>query len=98
MLIPPPGRWIGICVAVCVLVLFFFPLAQGSFQATHGPITAFRARRLIFGIIRFVIRNVLLAFARVLPACSLGLLGLAQGVNGPGGFVDATPSMAILRC
>jgi hypothetical protein len=29
---------------VCVLALFFFPLAQGSFQATHGPTTTFRAK------------------------------------------------------
>lgn len=38
------GRCLGIVFVVCVLALFFFPLAQGSFQATHGPTTTFRAK------------------------------------------------------
>ena len=38
------GRWIVLLIALCVLLLFFFPLMQGPFQATHGPTTAFRAR------------------------------------------------------
>lgn len=33
------------CAAVCVLLLFFFPLVHGPFQATHGPTTAFRWRK-----------------------------------------------------
>jgi hypothetical protein len=37
------GRWMVFFIAVCVLLLFFFPLVQGPFQATHGPTTAFRA-------------------------------------------------------
>ena len=49
------GRWIVPLIALCVLLLFFFPLMQGPFQATHGPTTAFRARMaflvLIFSII-----------------------------------------------
>ena len=49
------GRWMVPFIAVCVLLLFFFPLVQGPFQATHGPTTAFRARIaflvLIFSII-----------------------------------------------
>ncbi|HEX7289019.1 MAG TPA: hypothetical protein VF532_22735 [Candidatus Angelobacter sp.] len=98
MLIPPPGRWIGVCVTVCVLALFFFPLAQGSFQATHGPITAFRARRLIFGIIHSLVRKFLVALARVLRAGSLQRLGLAWRRLGPPSFAHAAPSMAILRC
>lgn len=98
MFIPPPGRWLGFCVAACVLALFFFPLAQGSFQATHGPTTAFRARRLIFGIIHSVVRSVLRAFARLLTACPVKLLGLTWRMRGPGSFVGAAPSTAILRC
>jgi hypothetical protein len=41
-------------IAVCVLLLFFFPLTQGPFQATHGPTTAFRAR-MVFLILIFAI-------------------------------------------
>jgi hypothetical protein len=48
-----PG--IGCFAAVCVLLLFFFPLVHGPFQATHGPTTAFRARKaflvLLFSIV-----------------------------------------------
>src|SRR5579864_838454 len=30
------GRCIGVSTVVCVLLLFFFPLAHGNFQSTHG--------------------------------------------------------------
>jgi hypothetical protein len=36
---------IGCFAGICVLLLFFFPLVHGPFQATHGPTTAFRARK-----------------------------------------------------
>ena len=36
---------IGCFAVVCVLLLFLFPLTHGSFQETHGPTTAFRARK-----------------------------------------------------
>ena len=39
------SRYLCIFAVVCVLALFFFPLAHGPFQATHGPTTALRARR-----------------------------------------------------
>jgi hypothetical protein len=45
------GRWIGSCAAVCVLLLFFFPLVHGPFQATHGPTTEFRAWRVLLSLI-----------------------------------------------
>lgn len=32
----------------CVLVLFFFPLPQGSFISTHGPVTALRALQALY--------------------------------------------------
>lgn len=38
-------RCVGFCAVVCVLLLFFFPLLQGPFQATHGPTTDFRAKQ-----------------------------------------------------
>ena len=38
-------RLMVFCAAVCVLLLFFFPLVHGPFQATHGPTTALRWRK-----------------------------------------------------
>jgi hypothetical protein len=37
--------------AVCVAVLFFFPLSFGTFQATHGPTTEFRSLRATVAIV-----------------------------------------------
>jgi len=31
-------------VLICVLALFFFPAARGSFSSTHGPVTGGRSR------------------------------------------------------
>lgn len=45
MFAPQFGRMVGCCIALCVLLIFFFPLVQGPFQATHGPTTEFRAAR-----------------------------------------------------
>lgn len=36
---------IALLALMAVAALFFFPLAHGSFSATHGPITALRASR-----------------------------------------------------
>jgi len=58
-------------IALCVLLLFFFPLAQGPFQATHGPTTAFRARMvfliLIFAIIHTAL-GILVLFSKSMGA------------------------------
>ncbi len=54
-------RYLGLSAAVCVLLLFFFPLLQGPFQATHGPTTDFRAKQ-AFLVLAFTI---LLAAAAV---------------------------------
>lgn len=35
---------LAIVVLICVLCLFFFPAARGSFSATHGPVTSGRSR------------------------------------------------------
>ncbi|MBZ5524434.1 MAG: hypothetical protein LAP21_19525 [Acidobacteriia bacterium] len=53
-------RWITVCSVVCVLALAFFPLPHGSFQATHGPTTAFRFRwsfLLLLGIVTALMRG-----------------------------------------
>jgi uncharacterized membrane protein len=40
-----------LCAAVCVLLLFFFPLVHGPFQATHGPTTALRSRKAFLSLL-----------------------------------------------
>lgn len=45
-------RSVAILVALGVLVVALFPLGEGPFTATHGPLTALRA--LIFAILVFV--------------------------------------------
>jgi hypothetical protein len=39
---------LAIVVLICVLCLFFFPAARGSFSATHGPVTSSRSRIYVF--------------------------------------------------
>ncbi len=39
---------LAIVVVICVLCLFFFPAARGSFSATHGPVTSGRSRLYAF--------------------------------------------------
>lgn len=39
------------CAAVCVLLLFFFPVVHGPFQATHGPTTALRWRKALLALL-----------------------------------------------
>jgi hypothetical protein len=51
------SRWMVPWLAVCVLLLFLFPLVNGPFQATHGPNTAFRARRALLALILSVMQG-----------------------------------------
>lgn len=51
MFAPQFGRMVGCCIALCVLLIFFFPLVQGPFQATHGPTTEFRASRAAMAVV-----------------------------------------------
>ena len=92
------GRWTIAGVAVCVLLLFFFPLVQGPFQATHGPTTAFRAQMAFLILILSIIH------------CALGILfqiSQASGALTGGDFQTrilivrdgmATPKSVALRC
>jgi hypothetical protein len=61
---------------VCVLLLFLFPLVQGPFQATHGPNTAFRARRALILLVLSIIRCGMTVFGKL----SAPARGLACGV------------------
>ena len=85
------------CAAVCVLLLFFFPLVHGPFQATHGPTTAMRWRK------------ALLALLFLLFYAAKGFLSRAEAVSDAmiekprlegGGILRASmeENFAILRC
>jgi hypothetical protein len=70
MLASHSGRCIVLAAALCVLAIFFFPLAHGSFQTTHGPTTDFRAKQaflvLMFSIFIAVARLVAIVMPWVL--------------------------------
>lgn len=68
-----PGRWIIPWVAVCVLLLFLFPLVQGPFQATHGPSTAFRARKALLVLLLSIIQSGTIVFSKF-PASARSLM------------------------
>jgi hypothetical protein len=61
---------IGCCIALCVLLIFLFPLVQGPFQATHGPTTEFRASRAALAVFHSMSKTA--GFA-VLTEASAGL-------------------------
>jgi hypothetical protein len=92
------SRWMVPWLAVCVLLLFFFPLVHGPFQATHGPNTTFRARRALLVVILSIIQGGMSVFAKFHgPANSLNHrinLPLDFG-GGPGGN---TFGPLIMRC
>jgi hypothetical protein len=92
------GRGMVSFIALCVLLLFFFPLAQGPFQATHGPITAFRAR-MVFLILIFAIIHTALGIL-VLFSKSMGVrtaCGLPARDPVPSNDI-AFPQSVTLRC
>ncbi len=99
MLLWPSSRWICLCSGACVLVLFFFPLVHGPFQATHGPTTAFRGRRALQGIIYSIARAAISVFTAVLAAGSRALcLGQVPARDELQKASAGLPGMAVLRC
>jgi hypothetical protein len=61
------GRCIGLSIVVCVLLLFFFPLAQGNFASTHGPVTALRSKRSLLLLVWSIVQAALLVLAIRIP-------------------------------
>jgi hypothetical protein len=52
---------------ICILALFLFPAASGSFVSTHGPVSTFRAMRaanLAFAVLETAAFRVLCVDAR----------------------------------
>ena len=92
------GRCIGSFAMVCVLLLFFFPLVHGPFQATHGPTTAFRARRSFQAVALSIVdaaRALLGPFKHAAPVFSEMRSCLLPSLNE---FDPALDEDAVLRC
>ena len=90
-------RFLVCCAGVCVLLLFFFPLVHGPFSATHGPTTAFRARKILLALLLFVLswsKGLLLPLRIALQPSDHPLR------RGEGAFYDAVAvaNSAVLRC
>jgi hypothetical protein len=89
------SRWVGFSVAVCVLLLFFFPLLQGPFQATHGPTTDFRAKEASLALFLVLVLAGHAVIKRV-RFDALHVLFSAEAVPIP--IWNSVPGAAVLRC
>lgn len=84
--------------AVCVAALFFFPLAHGTFQATHGPTTEFRAQRAAVAIVLSIAHATITEDSLLSASGSLSALsGISHPPEPAEPFITSEPS-AILRC
>lgn len=82
--------------AVCVLLLFLFPVVHGPFQATHGPTTAFRARMAFLVLLFSILHAAAFVLYRLKYAAELSRL---TGEDGRGRVsVLGNESPALLRC
>jgi hypothetical protein len=91
------GYELTIVVIVCILSIFLFPSVQGSYSATHGPVTALQAVRAAARV-RLAI---LTAALRVLSISRVSSLeGLSPTELFGSEFLSAPPSESstILRC
>jgi hypothetical protein len=61
------------------LLLFFFPLAQGPFQATNGPTTAFRAHIVFLVLILLIVHS---ALGMLVPLSKWTRTRINQGLLG----------------
>ena len=90
------GRCIGLVIAVCVLLLFFFPLAQGNFQSTHGPVTALRAKRSVTVLLFTIVMSALQVFAALVRSTRAVGTQRANRERDAFGFTGLPAS--VLRC
>lgn len=90
-------RLVVSCAAVCVLLLFFFPVVHGPFQATHGPTTAFRARKAFLILLSSILHAAACVLCRLRDSAEVCFRVACQ--NGAGlAILPATDSPALLRC
>lgn len=90
-------RLVVSCAAVCVLMLFLFPVVHGPFQATHGPTTAFRARKAFLVLLFSILHAAGCVLCRLRDAAEVCFRIAHQ--NG-GGLVSlpAAENPTVLRC
>lgn len=92
------GRCIGLSAIVCVLLLFFFPLAQGNFQSTHGPVTALRSKRSLLLLFLAIVQTALLVFGVLLPRTLFRRRHSVSSMTEPPELSLLDSSGSILRC
>jgi hypothetical protein len=63
---------------ICVMSIFLFPVGNGPFSATHGPATAFRAKRatVLLSLRLFVAAILTVACAWLFRLCPVALATL----------------------
>jgi hypothetical protein len=90
-------RPVVLCAAICVLLLFLFPLVHGPFPATHGPATAFRGRRAFVALLSLVFNAAKSSLSHVRFLLNLhGEASLSAARRAIGLMHD--PDLAVLRC
>jgi hypothetical protein len=92
------GRCIGLWTVVCVLLLFFFPLAHGNFQSTHGPVTALRSKRSLLLLFFSIMLAALQVLAISIPSLLLQIRCWRTRINSYFGHSRHVASFGILRC
>jgi hypothetical protein len=88
---------IGCFAGVCVMLLFFFPLVHGPFQATHGPTTAFRARNAFLILLFSIVTGGLGVLLRIKAALEVTFRSSDQQVD-PALHLLKRGEATILRC
>ncbi|MGH9523914.1 MAG: hypothetical protein ACRD3E_15425 [Terriglobales bacterium] len=90
-------RWVGsvaLLAVIAISALFLFPVAHGSYSATHGPGTDLRWKQ-FRSVLMFVIAAAGFALARTLaPLTTLSFMGTAAV---PAALCPALPSFSPLR-
>jgi len=78
--------------------MFLFPLPQGNFQSTHGPVTALRSMRafflLVFSMMRAALALLAILFATRLFKSGRFLSGWTARTDIP----DFNLELSVLRC
>lgn len=88
----------SVSAVVCVLLMFFFPLPQGNFQSTHGPVTALRSMRALLMLLFSMMSAALQILARCIPI-ALPVSGQSLWNRaGQSGHFDLSRCGSTLRC
>ena len=92
------SRWMVPWLAVCILLLFFFPLVHGPFQATHGPNTAFRSRRALLALMLLIIQTGTMFFSRLRVSVQLMIEGFTLSFETDRHGGQGTFDCSTMRC